>query len=233
MGDLKTKFFDSVGLDLTIAEKVNLFHGYVCECGFSDAYYSRMTIDTDGNPKQLVFRHWDPVWRELYERKNYDEVDWVFSAAREQDGPFYFLNPSVELTPRETEFCADAAAHNRMNGFAMPIRDITGLVAGFSATGADDIPTKEQVNEVSSAGLLLDHYVKLLLVQNASKITGVTKREIGIIRHLASGLSMADIARTTSKSDQWIRKSCMQIREKLQVKNNTELVIKASKVSLI
>lgn len=210
MESLGSEFFQQVASVPSIEEKVSLFYGYVCNCGFTDAFYSRVTVDAHGEPSRLEFRHWDPVWRKIYEEKQYSQVDWAINAARYQEGPFFFGKPTIELTPKDTEFCADAAAHNRLNGFAMPIKDITGLVAGFSATGAPSKPTMEQVSRVIAAGLLLDHHVKTQLVAKASKIVGVTPREIKLIRQLASGFNMADIARKSSKSEQWIRKSCLQ-----------------------
>lgn len=233
MGLSSSVFYEKISGDAPPPDKFALFHAHAQELGFTDAFYARARLKSDGEPSATVYRKWDQDWLSLYEGKRYRQIDPAFKAARTTSADFGLELRSDNAGRLEREFYADAKAHNRYNGFATPIKGVTGVVAGFSVTGLDRKPSAEQINRIKAAGHMLDLVVKAELSAGSAKAVGLSFREVKYIQFLAQGYSMVQIAHLNDNSEQWIRKSFMQIRGKLNVGSNPELVLKALYLGLL
>lgn len=233
MGLSSSNFYEKISGDAPPPEKFALFHAHAQELGFTDAFYARKSLDAEGQTSITVYRKWDDEWLSLYEGKRYRQIDPAFKAARTKASDFDLELKAQDAGRLERQFYADAKAHNRYNGFASPIKGVTGIVAGFSVTGLERKPTAEQVNRIKAAGHMLDLVVKAELSAGSAKALGLSFREVKFLQFLAQGYSMVQIAHLTDCSEQWIRKSFMQIRGKLSVGSNPELVLKALNLGLL
>jgi len=233
MVDAATDFYSRISDDISVSERFGLFHAYAENLGFSDAFYARKVFDPDDPARVIMFKQWDPEWLEIYEAKRYGRIDWSLKAARNRQTAFGFERPDYELSKPEREFVKEARHHKRLNGFALPFRGALGTVAGFSVTGSIKPPTAEQMNRVTAAGQLLDLVMRSGAAAMSAKAAGLSFREVKLVQFLCEGYNMVQIAHTVGSSEQWIRKSFMQIRGKLRVGSNPELVLKAHALNLI
>ncbi|MDJ0920605.1 MAG: autoinducer binding domain-containing protein [Henriciella sp.] len=233
MSDPDIEFYSRIADDIPTDKKYRLFQRHAENLGFDEIYYGRRVYNERHQAEMRGYQIWDPVWKEIYDGENYVEADWAMSAIRNVKHAFRFEVPQREMTAAEQAFTKDARHHGRLNGFAVPLATANGLVSGLSATSRESRPTDEQINRLIAASKLFDHVMAAHYSEQMSKTAGLTEREVQLVRLLCDGYSFVQMAHATGRSDQWIRKSFMIIREKLGVNNNNQVLVKAMSMGLL
>lgn len=226
-------FHAQIDSDLSVEKKFSLFHDFAQNWGFTDVFYARRAFTREEPQKRIIFKRWNPVWEDIYKTKRYDQQDWALKSARMRDKAFTFRDSAVDLSKQQAAFMKDAEHYGRLNGFAMPIKGLGKTVAGFSATGSDGKPMAEQINQVKAAGFLLDNTLAAEIKALTLEDIGIKYREIKLIRMLGQGFSMVQMAAVSGRSEQWIRKSFMGIRETFGVGSNSEVLVQAMRLGLL
>ncbi|MEL6843577.1 MAG: autoinducer binding domain-containing protein, partial [Bacteroidota bacterium] len=211
------------------------FHSIVCEYGFTDYYYARTNRlgASDGNSSLEEYRVWDPDWLEIYEAQRLTRNDFVRNSVDSGSRLIKFRGPGRPLSKNEFEFRKLAESYNRLNGLALPIWGNRGVEAGFSVTGASKEPSQEQTAVFLAAAMPTHFQITALSMIDVASQYDLKLRELQLLRLLVSGRSMVQIAVYLDTSEQWIRKSFLQMRRKLGVQSNEELVYRALKNGLI
>lgn len=205
--------------------------------GFTDFFYARTKgalVSPSRNLENLeITRHWSQSWEGIYTERRYHLVDWVFNSPHHSAEPANFCPPDQGEDKLLREFVEEAKCHNRLNGFSLAFRTSSGGHAGFSATGALEKPSAEQISRVASAARMFEIFSAAERVADAGRTANLTLREIQLIRFLSGGYSPGNIAALFGVTEQWVRRSTMDIRNKLSVRTNCELVYVATATGLL
>lgn len=235
--DRAAAFYEQIGDAASITDKLSLLWDFAQNIGFTDIFYCKLNDPLSASPynKSNIreYRFGDETWHNLYEEANYARFDWAIERATWAQEGFRLDELPANLSAGQEKFVAHAREYNRQNGFCLPLMDGAGLHGGFSATGCDRTPTKGQVMQMTSALQLTELTITAQQKSQTRAAHGLNEREIKDLHMLAAGRTMAQIAHITGKSDQWIRLSFGQIRTKLGVATNPQLVHRATKMGII
>lgn len=235
--DSDAAFYEQIAETTSIRGKLNLLWDFAQNIGFTDIFYCKLNDPLSASPynKSNIreYRFGDETWHSLYEEANYARFDWAIERATWAQEGFRLDELPGNLTAGQEKFAAHAREYNRQNGFCFPLINGAGLHGGFSATGCDRTPTKGQVMQMTSALQLAELTINADRQDKICAQHGLNTREVKDLRMLAAGRTMTQIAHITGKSDQWIRLSFGQIRTKLGVSTNPQLVHRATKMGII
>lgn len=233
MSDPDIEFYSRIADSIPADEKFRLFQRHAENLGFDETYYGRRVFNKRHESEVRGYQVWDPVWKEIYDTENYVNADWAMQVLKDATTPFRFDPPRREMTKAERAFTKDAQHYGRLNGFAVALARGHNVISGLSATSTVSRPSDEQINRLTAAAKLLDHVMAAHYAADMSKSVDLTEREVRLIRFLCDGYSSVQMAHAMGRTDQWIRKSFMGIREKLGVVNNNQVMIKAMTMGLI
>ncbi|MEM9937994.1 MAG: autoinducer binding domain-containing protein [Pseudomonadota bacterium] len=233
---LEEYYENVIAVDSTI-DKFDELYNLGKRLGFNDIYYSRIISEEESARFNSLninrMRRGSDKWMEIYERQRYHQIDWALEHAVSEYSPFRLDNVPDNLTDNQSEFVKHARAHNRQNGFALPIRNGLGLTAGFSATGALHRPDDLSIAKLIAAAQFFDLLVCADITQTRATQFSLTKREIRLLKLFVNGRSMAQIAHFVGATEQWIRKSFLDMRKKMKANSNSELVYRAVSLKII
>ncbi len=230
-------FYDIISTRSCFETKFNALHELSEQLGFTDIFYGRYIKEQIQNKRQLsnirTFRAGCPKWESIYQNERYAGIDWAVEKALWAKRMYRLDDVPGNLTDTQQRFVNHASEYKRQNGFCLPFRSSLGLSGGFSATGAKHRPCIRKIAQLAAAAQLFDLEVRLSRVDITASGFGLTHREQELIQLLSTGRSMVQIAHLQGKSEQWIRVSFLQIREKFKVGSNAEVIYKATSLGLI
>ncbi|MEO0551388.1 MAG: autoinducer binding domain-containing protein [Pseudomonadota bacterium] len=230
-------FYERIAETSSVTGKLELLWGVAQNLGFTDIFYCKLEDPLAESPYHSSnvrdYRFGDETWHSLYQGQNYGRFDWAIERATWERNWFRLDEPPCNLSGNQERFLTHAREYNRQNGFCFPLNNSAGLHGGFSATGCDRPVTQAQIMQMTSALQLAELTMKAESQKQILATYGLNEREMRDLRMLAAGRSMSQIAHITGKSHQWIRLSFSQIRGKLGVSSNTQLVYRAAKMGII
>lgn len=230
-------FFEQIASASGIDQKLELLWWMAQNLGFTDVFHCKLIDPQSQSPLNranvIEHRFGDRDWHSIYSGLNYSRFDWTIEHASSTKGWFRLDTPPKNLSFNQERVVRHAREYGRQNGFCFPLNNSLGVHGGFSATGCDRRPTQSQMMRMISVLQLAELTMSVERQEDISMEHGLNSRELKIIRMLAAGRSMTQIASITGKTDQWIRLSVSQIRKKLKVSSNTQLIYRAVKLNLI
>lgn len=237
MIDQDALFYETIADVRPLQGKLELLWRFAENAGFSDIYYCKLHDPFADAPyhksNAVEHRFGDEEWHAIYEAANYGRFDWAIERAAWAQTWYRLDEPPADLTGKRLEVVTHAREYNRQNGFCFPLTTSLGLNGGFSATGCDRVIDQAQIMQVVSALQLMEFTLNSEHQTKTRAQYDLTEREMQDLRMLAAGYSMTQIAHITGKTDQWIRLSFSQMRDKLGVVSNPQLVYRAVKLGLL
>ncbi|MDJ0920904.1 MAG: autoinducer binding domain-containing protein [Henriciella sp.] len=231
------EYFEEIISANGIERKFDTVHTLAKGLGFKDVFYARVIKDdenarlNDDNLKRL--RRGNEKWIASYERQNFRQIDWAIEKSVSSYSPFRLDDIPKNLTANQIEFVRYARENNRQNGFALPLRNGFGISGGFSATGAEYRPDDVSIAKLIACAQFFDLLVCSEISDTRASEFSLTKREVRLLKLFVNGRSMAQIAHFVGATEQWIRKSFLDMRRKMKANSNSELVYRAVAMKII
>lgn len=191
---------------------------------------------------ELVSTNYPLEWRERYTARNYFEIDPVARAIVSWSLPFSWRSVRDESDESTREFWEEASQHGLQDGLVVSVRCAAVGRASLVMAG-DAVPDESEVvkNQMGAALGFVNEvseqiYDRLLIAKSRRRGEGeglLTPHQTAIVQHLASGMTMKQVARQFGISPRAVQHVMDRVLVRLGASNTLEAKFTAWTFGLI
>ncbi|WP_188311914.1 helix-turn-helix transcriptional regulator [Salinarimonas soli] len=178
----------------------------------------------------MILSHWPQAWLAHYDRNRYYRHDPVGRHCFATLDPFLWAHAPIDVgaQPLAARVMGEAAEHGLAEGICIPIHDVAGFQAVFSAAGE----RLELSPNARRAVHLLAYYahgaaLRLARRRRSGPRAALSPRERDVLTWLAAGQTLGQVGATLGISDATATTHLRRAREKLGTSNATHTVVEA------
>ncbi|WP_299030290.1 hypothetical protein [uncultured Sulfitobacter sp.] len=139
----------------------------------------------------------------------------------------FYATPAIFVNSKYKELIDISIKHGMGYDFLVQFRDNPVTGGGFSAGRHNEKLDKPSIYASIAIAMEAYHKISVIIGRAAERNLKITETEIKHLELLFGGMDVAEIAQTTNVTRNWVAKSCMSLRRKLNVPSNTAAVAKA------
>lgn len=218
-----------------LADCADLFRKAIASFGF-DTYACGVFDARDRDLNVFYIIDWPESWRRFYVESGLINRDPLLDALSTTDHPFTWsdLRAGRRLSKAGTEAINQAAEEGWVEGLVVPVPGVNHRLGLVSMVGHRDVDAlaRGYLTLISTA---LHHHCRSLAPREgfAMPPVGLTDREIAAIRHVANGLSDAEIGAAMGIAKTTAHEFVEKAKSKLKARNRAELAAIAVALGVI
>ncbi|AKJ41563.1 helix-turn-helix transcriptional regulator [Pragia fontium] len=202
------------------------------DIGFDHWAYGVIQNSSMFNIKPVLLNNYSEEWKNIYSENNYLNIDSIVNNALFSNKHFVW---DSYLFKDNKKFWGEAREFNIVRGFSCPVRDAYGytglLTLSSSALNINDI--NNSAESLSLIAKIAHANLANKLIPDVNQKIKLTAKEKYILRLVASGRIISEIATMLGVTDGGINYHLKAIFKKLSVKNSNEALSKAVMFNLL
>lgn len=208
------------------------FYKVLKSFGIRDVIYiSTGTRADEALPCKFVL--WDAKWLSTYEKNGFHAIIRDRIRDTRPNEPFFWDRPAGINDPARKFFYDALAYHKKRHETSYWFRTSPTRVAGISFAAPNERLSLEHIWAAVGAALILNEKVRAVCSQAYCRKVALTQTEQRYLKLFYQGMTRNEVTLEYDVSQNWVAKTCMSFRRKLNVSSDIAAVAKCVEYDLL
>lgn len=225
----------------TADDILNALLGIITEFGLTSFCISGLPEPGESLREYVLLSGWPTAWLERYIRQDYVHVDPVIRQLRRTVTPFKWDEAAYDRDnePGAHRVMTEATEFRMNSGLTVPIYSVSGFQACVTYGSAErkvDLPSRS-VAALHLISIYAHNKTRDIMVGNgnraAKRATGLSAREIEVLKWMAAGKTNWEIARILGVAERTVEFHVSQALRRLNAVTRTQAVAEAFRARIL